>query len=296
HEICGRPMLAYVLDACRAAGVRQCCVVVGHGKDAVMSACADDHDIRWVEQTEQKGTGHAVQCCRAAVDGQFDHTLVLCGDGPLLRSQTLGELLDRHEAEGAAATLATAEIEDPTGYGRIWRDEAGMLRGIVEHGDCTPEQRRIREVNPSYYCFRVPELFSALEQVRPNNAKNEYYVTDVLGILIEAGHKVQGVTAVLPEDIFSINSRHDLAHVNAVMRDRITAHWMASGVTIVDPANTWIDARATIGVDTVIHPFVMIRGAARIGRACSLGPFASLSGDMQVGDNTSVGSFCGGAR
>lgn len=293
HEVCGRPMLAYVLDACRAAGVRRCLGVIGHGKDRVIEAFADDREITWVEQSPQLGTGHAVMVCREHLPA-FDHVLVLCGDGPLIRPETLRTLLERHQASGAAATLATAVLPDPTGYGRIWRDEHGHLRGIVEHADATEAQRRIREVNPSYYCYRVADLLPALDALRPENAKREYYITDTFAILMAAGKQVEAVTAVPPEDIYSINSRQDLALVNGVMRQRVLNRLMDAGVTIVDPANTWIDDRAQIGADTIIYPFVDIRGAARIGRNCRIGPLVHLTGAVTVGDGATLHPFNGG--
>jgi bifunctional UDP-N-acetylglucosamine pyrophosphorylase/glucosamine-1-phosphate N-acetyltransferase len=289
HEVCGRPMLAYVIDACRHARVPDCIVIVGYGKDTVIQEFRDEPGLHWVEQREQKGTGHAVLCARNEIAGKFDDVLILCGDGPLIRPSTIEELLDRHTAEKAVATLATAVIDDPTGYGRIVRDGQGNLSGIVEHRDCTVEQREIREVNPSYYCYRTAELLTALGKVRPDNAKGEYYLTDTLSIMIKGGQKVQAITAVPPEDIFSINSRKDLALVNRVMRDRINDCLMASGVTIVDPESTWIDSRATIGQDTIIHPFVCISGPAKIGRNCTIGPFVQLAGGASVEDGAVVG-------
>lgn len=288
HEVLGRPMLAYVIDACREAGVEICVVVVGYEKQQVFDAFRDDHGLIWVEQLEQKGTGHAVMMCREAIERRFDHALVLCGDGPLIRSETIREVLRRHLAEQAAATLATSVIPDPTGYGRIVRDGRGDLVGIVEHRDCTPAQRAINEVNPSYYCFCVEDLLRALDQVRPDNAKGEYYLTDTLAILIKAGRRVQALTAVPPSDVFSINSRADLALVNGVMRERINALFMEAGVTVVDPATTWIDARARIGPDTVVYPFTAIAGRARIGRGCTIGPLAHVRDGETIADGAVV--------
>jgi bifunctional UDP-N-acetylglucosamine pyrophosphorylase/glucosamine-1-phosphate N-acetyltransferase len=293
HEICGRPMLAYVFDACRAAGVQSCIAVVGHGKQLVIDAFAGDRDITWVEQIPQNGTGHAVMVCREQIRG-YEHVLVLGGDGPLIRAETIKELLTRHRAENAAATLATAVLDDPTGYGRVLRDDRGNLRGIVEHNDATPEQRQIREVNPSYYCFRTADLLPALDKLRPNNAKNEYYITDTLGLLMQAGQKVGAVTAVPPQDIYSINSRKELALVNRLMRDRVLDKLMAEGVTIVNPDTTWIDARATIGVDTIIEPFVVISGSTTIGRECRIGPFVHLTGAARVADKAVLSGPRGG--
>ena len=287
HEICGRPMLAWVFDACRAAGVRECIAVVGHGKELVIDAFADDKDITWVEQSPQLGTGHAAMICREQMKS-YDHALVLCGDGPLIRGETIRELIQRHQADGAAATLATAVLDDPTGYGRIWRDEHGNLLGIVEHNDCTPEQRQIHEINPSYYCFRVADFLPALAQLTPNNKKNEYYITDTLAIMRGAGKQIGAITAVPPQDIYSINSRKELALVNRVMRDRFFDQLMDNGVTIIDPTTTWIDPRATIGTDTVIRPFVEISGPAQIGAECRIGPFVHLTGAAKVPDGTTL--------
>lgn len=293
HEICGRPMLAYVFDACRAAGVRDIVAVVGHRQDLVIDAFRDDADVRWVEQAPQLGTGHAVMVCREQLEG-YDHALILCGDGPLIRAEVVREIIDRHLAEGAAATLATAMIDDPTSYGRIWRDRDGRLLGIVEDGDCTPEQRQIREVNPSYYCFRLADMRPTLDRLQPHPPKNEYYITDCLKQILEAGKKVVGITSVRPADIYSINSRQHLAQVNAVMRDRILDRLMTGGVTIVDPASTWIDDRAEIGRDTVIHPFVQIGGPVKIGTDCRIGPLVHLSGDVDIAAGTTVAPPTGG--
>ncbi|MGD8453746.1 MAG: NTP transferase domain-containing protein [Phycisphaerae bacterium] len=294
HEVCGRPMLAYVLDACRAAGITECIVVVGHRKEEVVAAFADDGHIRWVEQNPQRGTGHAVMVCRQEIAGRFDHLVVLCGDAPLVRTETIRAMLDVHLAEGAAATLATAIFDDPAGYGRIWRDADGKLLGIVEHRDCTPAQLEIREINPGYYAFKLPEFLGALDQLTPNNAKNEYYITDTIAHLLAAGHKAMAVTSVAPEDVFGINSRQHLALVNRVMRDRILDRLMSDGVTIVDPASTWIDGRATVGADTVIHPHVCVEGPACIGPGCVVGPFAVVRGPVTLAERSVVPPFSGG--
>ena len=293
HEVCGRPMLSHVIDACRAAGVQQCVVVVGYEKAQITDALSSEDDLVFVEQAEQLGTGHAVMVCHEALAGKCDHVLVLCGDGPLIRPKTIRQLIDQHIANKAAATLATAEIDDPAGYGRIVRDGDGNLRGIVEHKDCSPDQRAIREVNPSYYCFRVEDLLESLTKIENDNAKGEYYVTDTLSVLVEAGRTVTAMTAVPPEDIFSINSRADLAMVNRVLRDRINGEMMESGVTIVDPQTTWIDARAQIGPDTVVHPFTCISGKVLIGRACTIGPFAHVREGTVLGDNVAFSAMAG---
>ncbi len=288
HEVCGRPMLAYVFDACRAAGVRNCLTIVGHGKDLVTSAFThDDGDLTWIEQNPQLGTGHAVMVARDALTA-YDHALVLCGDGPLIRTETIRQLINQHLRDNNAATLATAVLDDPTGYGRIWRDPDGNFRGIVEHADCTPAQREIREVNPSYYCFKVPELHSALDRITNDNAKGEYYLTDTFALLLADGHRVGAITSVRPADIYSINSRKDLARVNQVMHNRILDQLMDRGVTIVDPATTWIDARARIAPDTTIEPLVTITAAVNIGRNCRVTAHTHLTTPDTFADGTTI--------
>ncbi len=291
HQVCGRPMLAYVLDACRAANIHRMCVVVGYRKDDVIETFKDEPGITWVEQAEQKGTGHAAMVCREALEDFDGNVVVIAGDMPLLRAETLELLLERHEKEHSAVTLATAVLENPAGYGRIIRDEFGNLQGIIEESDCTDEQRKIREINPSYYCFEKQRLFEAMDQVRPDNVKGEYYITDALKILVQAGRRAMAITAVAAEDAMGINSRQHLAEVSRVMQNRIQRELMASGVTIVDPPNTWIDARARIGQDSIIHPFTYIHGRVGIGRNCSVGPFAYLREGTVLGDDVVVGVF-----
>jgi bifunctional UDP-N-acetylglucosamine pyrophosphorylase/glucosamine-1-phosphate N-acetyltransferase len=292
HEVTGRPMLAYVLDACRSVGVEKIFVVVGFHAEQVKERFADDgKDIVWVQQSQQLGTAHAVMCCREHLGDFTGQTLILCGDGPLIRAQTLRTLLEKHEAEHSAATLATAVLDDPTGYGRIIRDAYGNIQGIVEESDCTPAQRAIKEVNPSYYLFNNQVLFNALTQVKPDNVKQEYYLTDALSVLIGAGNKVVAITAVRPEEAMGVNSRAQLSVASKIMQRRIQQELMDNGVTIVDPDNTWIDARAKIGQDTVIEPFVYIHGEVKIGRDCRIGPFAFLRHGTVIGDDVVLGVF-----
>ena len=290
HEVCGRPMLAYVLDACRGAEVSRIIVVYGHRKEVLEQAFAGEDDLIWVEQAERKGTGHAVMMCEQALDGHEGNVAVVAGDMPLVRPETMKLLFEKHEQSAAAVTLGTTVLDEPTGYGRIRRDERGELRGIVEHADCTPEQLAIREVNPSYYCFDRELLQFALQRIDCDNAKGEYYITDALHVLIQAGHRAVALEALRPEEATGINSRGDLAAVGRLMQDRMQETLMAEGVTIIDPASTWIDSGAVIERDTVLLPFSYIEGGARIGRSCRIGPFAHVrSGDV-VEAGSSVGT------
>jgi bifunctional UDP-N-acetylglucosamine pyrophosphorylase/glucosamine-1-phosphate N-acetyltransferase len=276
HEVCGRPMLEYVLRACFEAGCSKVIVVVGHGKEEVVSRFEAEDRIQWVEQTEQLGTGHAARMCISSLEGHKSDVFILAGDGPLIRGEVLRTLLQAHREEAAAASMATAVLDDPTGYGRIVRDEAGDFVEIVEQGDATPQQREIREVFPSYYCMKSDELIFGLSKLTNQNSKREYYLTDVYKILREAGKKVLAVQAVTQEDSMAVNDRMQLAEVDAIMQDRIHRKLRSEGVTIVSSVSTYIEDGATIGRDTTIQPFSFIGRDSSIGPECQIGPFATL--------------------
>jgi len=295
HEICGRPMLGYVLSACRLPDHLRLIVVVGHGKEEVIRQFETEPDIIWVEQREQRGTGDAVLCCRDALQDFAGGVLVVAGDMPLVRRATLAGLAESRRNTGDAVTLATMVLDDPSGYGRIVRDAEGRLEAIVEDRDCTSRQREICEVNPSYYCFDVKRLFEALEQVRPAAKKDEYYLTDVVRILREGGYGVSAMVSVAPEDAMGINSRLDLATVSRVMQDRIQLGLMNEGVAIVDPDNTWIESNVSVGRETIVYPFTMIGTGAIIGEGCRIGPFARVGAGEVVEDGSVVGpTACSG--
>jgi bifunctional UDP-N-acetylglucosamine pyrophosphorylase/glucosamine-1-phosphate N-acetyltransferase len=225
HPVAGRPMVCWVVDAVRQAGADQVIVVVGHGSDAVQQALADQREVTFVTQAQQLGTGHAVDQTRSHFASQRDiDVFVLAGDGPLIRPQTLNKMVTLHRSSNAAATLATSVIPDPTGYGRIIRDSSGGgFKQIVEHKDATPAQREIREVNPSYYCFQGGPLFDALTRIENNNASGEYYLTDVLPLMLSKGLRVEVIDAVPPEDVLSINDPQQLAEVDGILRARLSS-------------------------------------------------------------------------
>lgn len=289
HEICGQPMLAYVLDACRGADIKTFYIVAGFGMDRVVASLKDEPGVHFVEQREQKGTGHAVMQCADALRGIEGDVVVIAGDMPMIRAQTLLDLVGSHRAACAAASLATTVLDDPGGYGRIARDAKGDFQKIVEHRDCTADQLSIREVNPSYYCFDAASLLAAMPKLKAENAKGEYYITDVLEILRQEGKSVRAVTRVPAIDATGINSRADLALVGKLMQQRIAVQWMDRGVTIIDPDNTWIDSRARIGEETIIQPFSYIEGRARIGAGCVIGPYAYVGDGAVVADRSNVG-------
>jgi len=288
HEICGRPMLSYVLDACYGVGCKKVIVVIGHGKDEITAEFAGDKRITWVEQTEQLGTGHAARVCVPHLKEETGDVFILTGDGPLIRSEVLRTLLHAHHDEKAAASMATAVLEDPTGYGRIIRDDAGEFVEIIEQADATPEQRQIQEVFPSYYCIETPELISAVGKITNKNKKNEYYLTDLYAIIRKAGKKVTAVQAVLPEDVLAVNDRVQQAEVDAIMQDRIQRQHRENGVTIVSSASAYIESGVTIGNDTTIEPFTFIGAGANIGSGCVIGPFACIPRESIVPDYSTV--------
>jgi len=229
HEIADRPMLHWVVDACREVGAGRIVVVVGHREELVRASLEGADDVEFVTQSEQLGTGHAVDQARPLFADESDRdVLVLCGDGPLIRAETLRTLVETHRSADADATLATSVIEDPTGYGRIVRDDSGRFERIVEQKDAGERELAIREVNPSYYCFRSKPLFERLSRTDNDNANGEYYVTDVFGIARRDGATVEVVAAVPPEDILSINTVDQLASVDRIMRNRLADLGVAS--------------------------------------------------------------------
>lgn len=291
HEVCGRPMIHYVVEAARQAGARSIVVVVGYDADAVRAALADEPDVHFAVQTEQKGTGNAVKACRELLREYAGPAFVLVGDEPLLRPEPLADLLRRQHDEKAACLLGTAEVADPAGFGRILRDTAGHFLRIIEQRDCDPDEARIREVNPSCYVFQLPLLWSALDALTTTNAQGEEYLTDAPTILQSQGHKVMALNVLEPDDILGVNTRQHLAEANAIMQARVQDALMTEGVTIVDPGNTYIDGRARIGADTTIYPFTVIQGRVTIGSGCRVGPFAHLRDGSILEDRAEVGAF-----
>lgn len=291
HEVCGQPMIRYVVDAARAAGVRTIVVVVGYAAHQVRDYLAGESDVIFATQTQQLGTGHAALACREVLGDYAGPALILVGDEPLLRPEPLSDLLRRQQADGASCLLGTAVMPDPSGFGRILRDSAGRFLRIVEEKDCNPEERAITEVNPSCYVFELPDLWQALDQVGTSNAQGEYYLTDAPAHLMAMGRKVLALNVLEADDVLGVNTRQHLAQATALMQARIQDRWMTEGVTIVDPRSTYIDGRCTIGPDTVISPFTFISGTVRIGAACRIGPCAHLRDGTVLDDGVEIGAF-----
>ncbi|MBQ1511799.1 MAG: bifunctional UDP-N-acetylglucosamine diphosphorylase/glucosamine-1-phosphate N-acetyltransferase GlmU [Selenomonadaceae bacterium] len=287
HRVGGKHMLQHVLDAAKSAGAKRNIVVTGFGGETVREAIGDQAEF--VTQEEQLGTGHAVLQAKSLLEGETGTVMVLCGDTPLLTGELLKRLYDAHQEAGAKATVLTAIMPDPTGYGRIVHMADGSVEKIVEHKDATEEERKIKEINSGIYCFEAKELFSALGEVKNDNAQGEYYLPDVLEILRKQGKKIWAVATEDYESTFGINSRSQLAQAEKILRHRKNEELMAEGVTLMDPDTTFIDADVRIGRDTVIYPFTWIEGKSVIGENCELGPNVRLQ-NVTIGNGV-TGQF-----
>lgn len=304
HKIGGKPMLQHVLDAADAAGAARKVVVVGHEAELVEAMVGEQAQMAL--QAEQLGTGHAVMQTEAVLKDFCGTVMIICGDTPLLEAAELKKFYEGHIASQAAATVLTAFMDDPAGYGRIIRDADGNVLGIVEEKDAVLEQKAIKEINTGIYCVEAPLLFEVLAILTCDNAQGEYYLTDVLAKLNAMGKKVGGVATADSDMIMGINSRRQLAEAENIMRQRILNKLMDDGVTIMDPASTFIEKGVEIGQDTVIYPYTWLEGTTKIGEDCQIGPNVRLTNvrigntaelqfvyghDCEVQDNVVIGPY-----
>jgi bifunctional UDP-N-acetylglucosamine pyrophosphorylase/glucosamine-1-phosphate N-acetyltransferase len=290
HRVGGRTLLEHVVDsALQLAPPERVFAVVGHQEEQVRAAVAG-RGIGFVRQTEQKGTGHAVKSGRDALSHLDGGLVVLYGDCPLIPPALLDGLIAAQTGSGAAATIVTAIFDDATGYGRVIRDAHGDVRAVVEQKAGTPEQLAIREGNVGIYCFDAPLFWKHVDEIRPDNPAREYYLTDMVEILIRNGHRVQPMTIDDPADALGINDRVELAVADRILRERKARELMLAGVTIEKPETVSIDSAAGIGIDTVVEPFAQILGATRVGEGCRIGA-CSIVRDSVLGDGVTVGPF-----
>lgn len=290
HEAGGLPLIEHVVrSAVSVAPPDRVVVVTGHQADEV-EAAVSAHGVRFARQTEQLGTGHALAICADTVPDKTGQLIVAYGDGPLLSARTLQRLLDHHEHAGAAATVVTAELTDPTGYGRAILDEAGNVREIVEQKVATPEQVRVRIINSGIYCFDAALLWKHLAEIRPNPVSKEYYLTDIVEILNKAGRRVSSLLHEDPTELLGINSRVELAEVDAIFRARKARDLMLSGVTLIRPESIRLDADVSVGMETVIEPSAEILGKSRVGENCRIGTGAIIR-DSVIGDGVEIGPY-----
>jgi len=285
HRVGGKSMLQHVLDAAKNAGAQRNIVVIGFGGEQVKEAIGKQAEF--VVQTEQLGTGHAVLQAGDLLKNEQGTVMVLCGDTPLLTSALLKKLYDEHKKVGAKATVLTAVMPDATGYGRIIRTDSGTVAKIVEHKDANEEELRVQEINSGIYCFEAVDLFRALASVSCDNAQGEYYLPDVLEILRKEGEKIWAVAADDYEETLGINSRVQLSGAESILRRRKNIELMDAGVTIMDPATTYVDSDVEVGRDTVIYPGTWLEGTTVVGENCELGPNSRFS-DTKIGNGVTA--------
>ncbi len=285
HPVCGVPMVEWVIRALRQSGVGKTVLVVGHGADQVQTIVGDS--VEYCHQEVQMGTGHAAQMAARHLEGFTGPVLILAGDVPMIRAETLIGLSVRQQATGASAVLATCELEDPTGYGRIVRDGDWNVTGIVEHRDCSADQLSIHEINPAVYCFDSQALCATLPRLTNENDQGEYYLTDVIGLMVEAGMRVEAVKVPDSDEFRGINDRWQLAETSSLVRERIIRAHAASGVTFLDPDSTHIGPDVQIGQDTTIYPNTVIEGLTTIGGNCHVGPNSWIKSCV-IGDRVRV--------
>jgi bifunctional UDP-N-acetylglucosamine pyrophosphorylase/glucosamine-1-phosphate N-acetyltransferase len=290
HRVAGAPMIDHVLGAARAIGPRSITVVVGHQGDVLKSALDGQLGLTLVVQEPQLGTGHALLMAEPALKGARGTVILLSGDVPLLSAQTLRALLDRHHSTGAAATVLTAVVDAPQGYGRIVRTGEKIAR-IVEDRDASAEERTIPEINSGIYAFAVEGLFDAVRSIATENAQREYYLPDLVAIYRRLGRGVETMTVANPDEIRGINSRAELAEVSRIVRQQKNNELMASGVTIEDPATTYVDKTVTVGPDTILHPGVSLEGRTAIGAGCEIHSGVRIV-DSRLGDRVTILNHC----
>ena len=286
HEIFHKPLVYYPIEAARYAGAQEVCLVVGHKSEEVMETFGDT--VKYALQAERLGTGHAVMQAMDFI-GDDGEILVLYGDTPLITAQTIEKMLAFHRKKKNAVTVLSALVDDPTGYGRIVRDESKHFVKIVEQKDATDEEKRITEINGGMYVFEAKHLKSALSKITNNNKQQEYYLTDTIEILLHEGYNVDAIAIMNPDDILGVNSREQLAQATAIMKQRINRKHMDNGVTLIDPHHTYIDPEVEIGQDTVIEPGCIIEGNTSIGENCIIGYNTKIR-NCTVGNSVAIES------
>lgn len=290
HPVCGRPILMHALELGRELGATRRIVIVGTGEEEVRAAVAGQ-DVELVRQSEQLGTAHAALQTRAALADHDGPVIVMNGDHPLYRARTLAGLREAWQARKAGLAILVTELPDPSGYGRVLRDAAGRVARVVEENECSDTLRRVREVNLGAYCADARTLFDLLARVRNDNAKGEYYITDLIEIALASGHSVESASAADWRESLGINTRQELAQAESLLRERIAEQLMLDGVTLTHPPTTFVDVDVRIGEDTVLAAGVTIRAGSRIGSGCRIDPGAVIE-NSTIGDDTWIKPGC----
>lgn len=285
HPVCGKPMVQHVVDQVNKLETGEIVTIIGHGAEKVKAQLGNES--LYALQEQQLGTAHAVMQAREMLEGKEGVTLVVCGDTPLIKAETMEALFKQHVETKAKATVLTARIENPTGYGRIIRNEDGFVEKIVEHKDASEQERQINEINTGTYCFDNIALFEALKNVSNENVQGEYYLPDVIEILKKQGEIVTAYQTDDLDETLGVNDRVALAEAERIMRARINEVHMRNGVSIIDPQNTYIESDVVIGADTTILPGTMLKGNTIIGADCTIGPHSEIV-SCQIGDGTVI--------
>lgn len=289
HKIYGKELVKRVVETAEKSGVDEVITVVGYKREQVQLVLGDS--VKYAYQDEMLGTGHAVLQAEEYLKDKHGKVVVLSGDVPILRPETIKNLIDKSIKNKEYATVLTAIYSNPTGYGRIVRDIGGNIKGIVEEKDATDEEKKIQEINAGIYCFDIQELLKALKKIEPNNAQKEYYLTDVVRIMNEEGLKTGAVIVQDNTEILGVNDKMQLELLTKVLKLRINQYHMQNGVTIEDIDNTYIYDDVEIGTDTVIHPNTTIKNDVVVGKDCELGPNAYIREGCRLADKVKVGSF-----
>ena len=289
HQIFGKPLLGYVLDNVKNL-TNEAFVIVGHHAEEVTDYVNKNYQkAQTVLQTPQLGTGHAVSMVCPALENFDGQVIILCGDTPLITEKTLREFVEYHNAQNSDLTVMSTIFENPANYGRIIRETDNSLKCIVEEKDATPEQKAVKEVNAGIYCLNWGKIKGAFSQLTSNNAQGEYYLTDIIAWGKKNSLNVNAYILENSDEIYGINSRLNLAEATKIINQRKLHELMVDGVTIVDPASTWISEDTEIGADTIIYPSTYIEGKNKIGKNCKIGPCAHLRGDVEIEDNCNIG-------
>lgn len=289
HEIYGKSLVKRAVENLEKAGITENIVIVGNKSEDVIAILGDS--VKYAHQEQRLGTGHAVMQAKKYLENQKGKVVIVNADVPILRPETIKELIDKSIENKEYATVLTAIYENPQGYGRVLRDEGGSIKGIIEDKDATDLEKEIKEINSGIYCFDIEELVLALDELKPNNAQNEYYITDVVKIMNDKGLKIGALIIKDNTELLGVNDRKQLAELTNVLKLRINNIHMLNGVTIVDPNNTYIYDDVEIGKDTIIYPNTTIKSNVKIGANCQIGPNAYIREKCRLEDNVKIGSF-----